>query len=51
MLLADVIKNDIHLLIRRKLMKPLGMKLNFFDQTAYIGDRSVPLTCLATGHY
>ena len=27
------------------------MKLNFSNDTAYIDDRSIPLTCSTNGHY
>ena len=27
------------------------MKLMFLNDTAYIGDRSIPLMCSTTGHY
>lgn len=27
------------------------MKLNFSNDTAYIGDRSIPLMCSTKGHY
>ena len=45
---VDVVKNDFLLLFSKKLTKLLGMKLNFLDDTADIGDRSIPTMCSTT---
>ena len=47
---VDVVKNDIPLLIS-KLIKSLGMKLNFLNYTTYFSDRSIPLMCSTTSYY
>ena len=51
MMSVDIVKNDIPLLISKKSMKTLGMKLNFLNDSADIGDKSIPLICSSTGHY
>ena len=51
MMSIDVVKNDIPLLISKRSMKSLGMKLNFLNDTADIGDKAIPLICSTTGHY
>ena len=47
---VDIVKN-ISLFISKKSIKSLPIKLKFFNDTVYSGDRSNSLMCSTTSHY
>ena len=48
---ADVIPNDIPLLLSKESMKRCNAKLNFHNDSITIFDTKVPLTTTSSGHY
>ena len=48
---ANIVANEIPLLMSRSSMKKVQMIINFDDDTAQILENHVKLNCTSTGHY
>ena len=48
---ADIVKNDLSLLLNHKSIKTAGMLLDFKNDSCWIFGRYVKLLCMMPGHY
>lgn len=51
MMLADVVKNNIHLMTDKRINEVTWYEADFLNDTAYTGDTFIPVMCSTTGHF